>query len=656
MKNLKKSLVSEKLPKKIIICSILLIISSALTMFSAIENLSPVIRLAGIIDVILAVVLIMNGLIMLKEENLETGTFLALIIGLTVTLYIFGANIIAPISIAGILTLAAGIIGFYSFKPTRKKIWLRRVKGFWFEYSHNKIGLIGLGMLIIFLIIAVFQGPIAALSYPDPEAQELAEHFAKPSWIGILDPSARKLPPTHSYELSWKQDEPPPEGVIITSTADEWIINYTGSEKIVVVLSTSFYYPYDPPLRASYKFSWAAKPESIGTIRYSIEINLTTPEGKVYPLWDQHWWKYKAAICTERNPNPPPIYYPGGSDYEKYYQNKPYPWSPINYSNVRPAYGIYDAYYNGEIPTWTTPWEETVDYSVSRYPPIRLGYPEFETKRMIHDLFYPSGNFSLHTYITFVPLTQNAKCQIKISKLTIKVPGLVWGLLGTDYMGRDCWARLIYGARVSLAVGVAAALIGTLLGLLVGIVSGYTGGIVDEGLMRLVDVLLCIPVLPLLMALVTFFGRNIMYIILIIAIFGWQGLARLIRSQVLSIREMAFVESAIASGASRAYIMLRHLIPNVLPVALADFILSVPGAILFEASLSFIGFGDPTTPTWGREYSIMQEVGGIYDPSHGVLWWWFIPPGLMITLLCIAFVFVGHAVDEIVNPKLRRRR
>jgi len=659
LKKLKKTFPAKGLSRKILISSIFLLIAAILTWVAAAYDLSPIFRFAGVLEVLLACVISLNAMMMLRgEENLEISTFLALCIGLTVTLYTYGSKLIGPLFFAGILTLAAGMIGIYTFKPTRKAIWLRRIKGFWFEYSHNKIGLVGLGILIIFIFVAIFQEPIAALSYPDPETPELAEHFAKPSWIGLIDPSASKFPPTLRYDLYWTvYNITLPEGVSIIQETDKWIIHYTGSKEIVVVLNTSFEYPYDPPFRASYVFSWSANPEIVGTIRYSIEINLTTPSGKVYPLWDQHWWKYKAAVCTERNPKPPPIYYPGGRDYEDYYQNKPYPWSPINYSNIRPAYGIYADKYGGKIPTWTAKQpEEIVDYSVSRYPPIRLGYPEFETKKMIRDLFSPSGTFKLYAYITFVPLARNATCEITISKMTINVPGLVWGLLGTDYMGRDCWARLVYGARVSIAVGIAAALIGTIVGLLVGIVAGYTGGLVDESIMRLVDIMLCIPVLPLLMALVTFFGRNIMYIILIIAVFGWQGLSRLIRSQVLSLREMAFIESAIASGANRAYIMIRHLIPNVLPVALADFILSVPGAILFEAALSYIGFGDPTTPTWGREYSIMQEVGGIYDPSTGVYWWWFLPPGLAITLLCIAFVFVGHAVDEIVNPRLRRRR
>jgi peptide/nickel transport system permease protein len=172
--------------------------------------------------------------------------------------------------------------------------------------------------------------------------------------------------------------------------------------------------------------------------------------------------------------------------------------------------------------------------------------------------------------------------------------------------------------------------------------------------MRLVDVLLCLPLLPILMVLIYFWGRNILYIIFLIAIFGWLGLSRMVRSQVLSFKEMPFIESARASGAGRFYIMFKHLVPNVMPLVMTDFILTIPGAILLEAALSFIGFGDPSTPTWGREYSFMQEVGTASTMVSK--WWWALPPGLMITILCVGFVFVGHAIDEIVNPRLRRRR
>jgi peptide/nickel transport system permease protein len=172
--------------------------------------------------------------------------------------------------------------------------------------------------------------------------------------------------------------------------------------------------------------------------------------------------------------------------------------------------------------------------------------------------------------------------------------------------------------------------------------------------MRTVDVLLCLPVLPMLLVLIHLLGYSVYWIVLVIALFGWQGLARVIRSQTLSIRETAYVESAVASGSSKGHIMLKHVIPNVTPAAITSFILSVPGAIILEAALSFIGMGDPFSPTWGKmlEFARLDQA---YSPVN-VAWWDILPPGIAITLLCMAFVFIGHAIDEIMNPRLRRRR
>jgi peptide/nickel transport system permease protein len=120
----------------------------------------------------------------------------------------------------------------------------------------------------------------------------------------------------------------------------------------------------------------------------------------------------------------------------------------------------------------------------------------------------------------------------------------------------------------------------------------------------------------------------------------------------LTLRELPFIESARASGASSSYLLIRHLIPNVFPIAMASLVLSVPGAILTEAALSFLGFGDPFAPTWGKMLHEAQSEGSF----HALAWWYIVPPGLAITFLCVAFVFIGHALDEIVNPRLRRRR
>jgi peptide/nickel transport system permease protein len=282
---------------------------------------------------------------------------------------------------------------------------------------------------------------------------------------------------------------------------------------------------------------------------------------------------------------------------------------------------------------------------------MRLGLDP-GTDNIANIIFSQKGDYTLRVYVNLQPLSSDAKANFEIRDARVFIAGDVHGILGTDYVGSDVFSDLVYGARISLVIGLLAAIVGTSIGVLVGIASGYLGGAVDEITMRIVDVLICLPLLPLLLALVSIYGKSIFYIILFIGIFGWQGLARVIRSQALSIREMVFVDSARASGASSYYIMIKHLVPNVLPVAFASLVLAVPGAILFEASLSFLGFGDPRVPTWGKMLQYSFSFGGFTR----LAWWWILPPGLAIITLCLAFVFVGHAFDEVANPRLRRRQ
>jgi peptide/nickel transport system permease protein len=262
------------------------------------------------------------------------------------------------------------------------------------------------------------------------------------------------------------------------------------------------------------------------------------------------------------------------------------------------------------------------------------------------------GDYEFLLEISWSTKTSNASGIINFRDMKIVTLGQIHGILGTDSAGADIWSQLVWGARISLMIGLIAAVLETTIGLIVGVVTGYLGGLVDEAMMRVVDILLCLPVLPLLLTLVFLFGKSIFYIVLFVAVFGWQGLARVVRSQVLSLRESSFVECAQASGGSKTYIMLKHMVPNVLPVAFASLVLSVPAAILFEASLSFLGFGDPRVPTWGKMLQYAFSFGGF---SH-YAWYWILPPGLCITGLCLAFVFMGYAVDEVVNPRLRRRK
>ncbi len=229
--------------------------------------------------------------------------------------------------------------------------------------------------------------------------------------------------------------------------------------------------------------------------------------------------------------------------------------------------------------------------------------------------------------------------------------GDYFGVLGTTDKGGDAWSQLVYGSRISLIIGLLATALSTAVGVIVGMVAGYFGGKIDEALMRIVDFLLVIPGLPLMMVLAAFLGPTIQNIIVVIAILGWTGTSRLIRSQVLAEKNKAYVESARAIGASDTYIIFKHILPNVTPILFANITLGVVGAILSEAGLSFLGLTDPSEPSWGRMLADARSSGGF---SNGA-WWVVVFPGLMITVLSLAFTFMGHTMDQVLNPRLRER-
>jgi peptide/nickel transport system permease protein len=263
------------------------------------------------------------------------------------------------------------------------------------------------------------------------------------------------------------------------------------------------------------------------------------------------------------------------------------------------------------------------------------------------------GTYAFGLDISFLDVLNStipAQTTIYIDSASFFCYGKSWGLLGTDNIGQDLWSQLVYGSRISLAVGLLAAAIGVALGLIVGLAAGFIGSTVDEVLMRFSDLLLVIPFLPLMMVLVSIMGAGIENLIIIIGFLGWMGFARVIRSQVLSLKERPFIEAARSIGAGRTHIIVRHIIPNVMPLVYVTLASSVPGAITLEASLAFLGFSDPIRMSWGR------MLNGAFFTSGSLSWWWVVIPGLCIALLAMAFILLGFALDEVMNPRLRLRR
>jgi len=216
--------------------------------------------------------------------------------------------------------------------------------------------------------------------------------------------------------------------------------------------------------------------------------------------------------------------------------------------------------------------------------------------------------------------------------------------LGTDDLGKDILAGVIIGSRVSLLVGVAATAISMVIGTVIGIVSGFYGRAVDALLMRFTDVFLVIPWLPLMLVMAALLGPSLGNIIFVIGITSWAGTARIIRSQTLSIKERPYVERAKAIGSGDSHIMFYHILPNVFPLIFAN-------TVLVAAIASFLGMGDPTRVTWGVMLHFAFSMGAV---SHGA-WWWLLPPGICVVLVVLSFTFIGYALDEVLNPKLRRR-
>lgn len=226
--------------------------------------------------------------------------------------------------------------------------------------------------------------------------------------------------------------------------------------------------------------------------------------------------------------------------------------------------------------------------------------------------------------------------------------------LGTNHYGEDLLSRVIWGSRVSLLVGFTAATLSVIVGTLIGMVGGYYGGVQDSILMRITDLFLSMPTLPLMLIFAALFGKGVMNIILVLSILGWTGTARMVRSQTLSLKERPLTEAAKAVGATDTHILGRHILPNVLPLILASMVLSIVNAILGEAWVSFLGFGvsleEP--PSWG----IILYWADLKLAVLNNYWWWIIPPGLLLMLLVLGFAFMSHALDQVLNPRLRRRR
>ena len=282
-----------------------------------------------------------------------------------------------------------------------------------------------------------------------------------------------------------------------------------------------------------------------------------------------------------------------------------------------------------------------------------------KTRRILKQLFKnPMGILGVIILVAFgimaavgPSIAGDVKTPIEDPSLQFNKPsGAHW--LGTDNYGIDIMNELLYGARTSMVVGVVSALIASFLGAAVGLYSGYVGGWKDEVVMRANDVVLSIPWLVLMIIVAALLGEiDLTGIILIIGLTGWSYTARLVRAQVLSIKERQYIERARSIGASDLNIIGRHIFPNTFPMIFANTILTVAVSILSEATLSFLGLRPVGEVTWGTMLSFASDNSAFQLGLH----YWILAPGLCIVVVVLGFTLLGYALDDILNPKLRRR-
>ncbi|KFM19730.1 Oligopeptide transport system permease protein AppC [Marine Group I thaumarchaeote SCGC AAA799-P11] len=278
---------------------------------------------------------------------------------------------------------------------------------------------------------------------------------------------------------------------------------------------------------------------------------------------------------------------------------------------------------------------------------------DFDLKRLsAEDIVFSKTNANeplKGNYIFSIDM-YSVNSEIKTHESKLIIGGKAFGMMGTDELRRDLAVGLLWGTPLALFIGLVVSIASVIMGLLYGVYAGFKGKKTDEVMMRFNDVIYALPALPFLIILSVTISNSIFVLVGFLMIFGWVGIAKVARSMSLQIKTRGYVDAANMMGQKNSKIVLKHILPQLLPYAFASIAISVPAAITTEAGLSFLGLGDPSFPTWGH---ILHDANTFGAAARG-LWWWIMPPGVMIAIAGLAFVFIGNALDAIVNPKLKR--
>ena len=313
-----------------------------------------------------------------------------------------------------------------------------------------------------------------------------------------------------------------------------------------------------------------------------------------------------------------------------------------------------------ELLSTTLPYSETETIHNQRYfstdnmmkKNLNLQLEKFDLSKDVTEIVFSQKNDSQvqkGNYV-FMINTYGVSQSVEIIESKMILGGKAFGIMGTDELRRDLAIGLLWGMPLALVIGISVSIGSVVVGLIYGVYSGYKGKKTDEVMMRFNDVIYALPALPFLIILAVTISNSIFLMIGFLMIFSWVGIAKVSRSMSLQIKTRQYVEAAKIMGQKDSKIIFRHILPQLLPYAFASIAISVPAAITTEAGLSFLGLGDPSFPTWGQ---ILHDANTYGAAAQG-FWWWIVPPGILIAITGLAFVFIGNALDSIVNPKLKR--
>jgi peptide/nickel transport system permease protein len=477
-------------------------------------------------------------------------------------------------------------------------------------YKQNKKGLVGIAILFLFVLFAFF-GPMLTDNHP----------------VLDWDVGGRRVPPVWFKNFPGYQHLVPnldPVENVGFEESDEltvWDIETISEDSFTVTHSTEGYERGSGP----------------GSMLITLNRDSTGPSAADIKISKTFSWDYS---------NPPKRFRSTLSFKAEDIEGTSLNIRLVLVDTKRQEHVLWQRDISSDT-SWSYPEYKVDSYSIK----IKMMYPDAVFADPAHIIFNGTGSYEYYFLASFdnIDADSTGTTHLYVDDLNIELMGTCYGILGTDQWGRDLYSQLAHGAKTSLFVGLLSAFISVSIGLIVGLFAGFSGGLVDEVSMRFADMLLVIPFLPLLLVLIAILGQSVLNIILVISLLGWMGFSRTVRSQVLSLKERAFIEAARAAGGSTTHITIRHILPNVMGLVYVSLATNVPAAIVSEASLSFLGLGDPSIMSWGQMlynvvfYAAIKEL------------YWVIPPGLCIALLAVSFVMMGFSLDEILNPRLRRR-